>query len=211
MDDALKRTRRNMIGVSVALFLVYLLKAGFPHDLKVFNYDIPLAAPTIEILAWAFLTYLGIEYFVHLRSKFAEITKIRRQYLTSAMSMYVWNNIDSDVRNDRINVMAKSNPTYALDSVSMVIIQLRDNELLLDVTPHFIDSQNKIRSGTNGPAVRAEFQYSKIKRFRLLAWFKVIFTEGIGFEYLLPVAYPLAALCILAVRRWQDFGQLPVC
>jgi len=54
VDDALRRTRRNMIGVSVALFLVYLVIGQFPNELEVFNYEIPLSSAAFEWLAWFF-------------------------------------------------------------------------------------------------------------------------------------------------------------
>ena len=99
VDDALRRTRRNMIGVSVVLFLVYLVNGQFPNELEVFNYEIPLSSTAFEWLAWFFLTYMCVEYVTHLKSKFPEIRLTYRTHLVGLLSPYVEKNLsDKDRR-----------------------------------------------------------------------------------------------------------------
>ena len=93
MDDALRRTRRNMIGVSVALFLIYFAGGKFPGALKIFNYDIPLSATAFEWLIWIFLIYMCIEYYVHLKSKFPDFISAYRNQLMAVLTPYVEKNL----------------------------------------------------------------------------------------------------------------------
>ena len=99
VDDALRRTRRNMIGVSVVLFLVYLVNGQFPNELEVFNYEIPLSSTAFEWLAWFFLTYMCVEYVTHLKSKFSEIRGSYRTHLVRLLSPYVEKNLSDKHRN----------------------------------------------------------------------------------------------------------------
>ena len=201
MDEALRRTRRNMIGMSVALALVYFFDWPFPKELKVLNYDIPLSAVSIEALAWGFLVYLCFEYVVHLRSKFPEITTKRREYLMEVLSPYVWKNLEQNLKDDIESHRKKSLENYVFDQLKLDFTYVDEGILTLTATPRFRTKPGHHPSHSQGNAIARKLLYSKIRRYRLWAWTRFLFTEGLGFEYVMPAIYPAVALLLMIYQR----------
>ncbi len=183
--------------MSVALAFVYFFNWPFPKQLKVLNYDIPLSAVSIEVLAWAFLIYLCIEYVVHLRSKFPEITTKRREYLMEVLSPYVWKNLEQNLKDDIETLRQNSLPEYVFDQLKLDFTYLDEGILKLNATPHFRTKPGHHPSRSKGNGMDRQLPYSRIRRYRLLAWTRFLFTEGLGFEYVLPAIYPAVALLLM--------------
>ena len=89
-----------MIAVSVALALVYWFNWPFPHGLKLMDYEVPISALTIEVLAWVFLAYLLIEYYIHVRSQFPEINRAWRVHLGRHLESDIERHFDENTKRD---------------------------------------------------------------------------------------------------------------
>lgn len=191
--------------MSVALALVYFFDWPFPKELKLLNYDIPLSAVSIEVLAWAFLIYLCIEYVVHLRSKFPEITTKRREYLMEVLSPYVWKNLEKNIKDDIESHRKKSLGNYVLDQLKLDFTYLDAGVLKLHATPYFRSKPGHHPSRAKGAGMDRQLPYSRIRRYRLWVWTRFLFTEGLGFEYVLPAIYPAVALLLMIFQKLPAF------
>jgi len=165
--------------MSVALALVYFFDWPFPQELRLLNYDIPLSAVSIEVLAWAFLIYLCFEYVVHLRSKFPEIKTKKRQYLMEVLSPYVWKNLEQNLKDDIESHRKKSLGNFVFDQLKLDFTYLDEGFLKLNATPHFRTKPGHHPSRSQGNAMDRKLPYSKIRRYRLWAWTRFLFTEGL--------------------------------
>jgi hypothetical protein len=67
MDQALSRTRRNLIGVSVFLTLVSAFGWDSPSEIDILGNTLTANPVVIQILLWIAFGYLIYEYYVHVR------------------------------------------------------------------------------------------------------------------------------------------------
>jgi len=201
VDDALRRTRRNMIGASVVLFLVYLVNGQFPSQLKVFNYDIPLSATAFEWLAWFFLTYMCVEYVIHLKSKFPSIRDLYRSHLVRLLSPYVEKNLSDKDRTRIADFATKQQSEYKFKKMNVEFRDSLPGTLHILSKPVFTLGPDRRQTTTPSIKIVSNIDHSKIRSSRFRAAVRVAITEGVGFEYILPAIYPCAALALLVYRK----------
>ena len=190
-----------MIGVSVVLFMVYLLDAQFPGQLKVFNYDVPLSAIAFEWLAWSFLTYLCIEYVIHLKSKYPDIRDLYRTHLVRLLSPYVEENLSDEDQKRIANFGEEQQAEHKFEKMHVEFRDSLAGNLHVLSRPVFTVGPHHERRNIPNIKFTSTIDYSKIRSYRFRAAARVAITESLGFEYILPAFYPCAALTLLVYRK----------
>lgn len=190
-----------MIGVGVALSLVYYFNGNFPKDLKLFNYDVPITARQLEILAWTFLVYLCVEYLIHVRSKFSDVTQQRRTHLMRLLEPYVWKRLDKDKKNQIEKTRKKDNPQTVFERVELGFGWLHEGTLRISVKPCFKNPSGAAPGGSQMRPFNFDLPYKDIRGYRLHAWIRLLFMEGVSFEYILPAIFPALAVALILYRR----------
>lgn len=201
MDQALTRTRRNMIGVSAVLTLVYAFGWQFPSEIRIFGNVISANAQAVQLIAWAALAYFVWEYLVHASSKSLELRTEWRTRFVQAHRRRVKRRMVKKYDEDALQRILNEWRNKGFDSVTGV----HDVELSSG-HPHFFWQEIIVktlvtiaRDGSDTyvpisevPQYKAYYALSLWPILR--AWGQCVLTSKIYFEFLLPVFFPLAAV-----------------
>jgi len=210
MDQAFTRTRRNMIGVSVVLTLVYAFGWGFPSEIRIFGNIIPANPGAVQIIAWIALTYFVWEYVVHLAAKMGVLRKEWRDRFVAAHESRLKRLMAEKYNSAPIQRVADLQKKKGYDSIlGFQTVTLSNGE-----HHFFVQKINVIayirmeRRGTQTDfpfeeeaPYKAYYVLSPIQMLR--AWLRCLITSSAYFEFVLPMLFPLTAVVTLI------FGPFP--
>ncbi len=201
MDQALNRTRRNMIGVSAVLTLVYAFGWQFPSEIRIFGNVISANAQAVQLIAWAALAYFVWEYLVHASSKSLELRTEWRTKFVQAHHRRIKRRMVKKYDDDALQRILDEWRNKGFDSVTGVHdIELsgshgqffwREISVKTLVTLARDDSDTYVPID-EVPPYKAYYVLSLWPVLR--AWVLCVLTSRIYFEFFLPGLFPLAAL-----------------
>jgi len=215
VDQALNRTRRNLIGVSVALALLYAFGWEFPSELRIFGTVLSTNADAVMFIAWVSLAYFFWEYLVHVRPKFQYISAEWGGRFIQAHKMKIKQNMvdkyDSTALNDRLS--QSKNKGY--DSVVGVHdVGLTEGSRRLFWREIRVTTVIEMRKGNNSSNVpfdepesyRAYYLLRSLPQF-IRASIVCVTTSDTYFEHLIPLAFPFGAVLAAAFGPFQMLGS----
>lgn len=123
MDHVLPRTRRNMMGLSVAIILVNTLGWKVPEKVTVFENDFSADPQLVSALIWAYLAYMCWEYYINAKDFGTDFrTRWRMQFAAKFVGKYRRQHIkfmsdlsDDDHRSQLMAMNQKSGITAELE------------------------------------------------------------------------------------------------
>jgi len=212
MDQALNRTRRNMIGVGMILTLVYAFGWQFPSEIRIFGNIISANAHAVQLIAWGALAYFVWEYLVHVSIKSLELRTEWRTRFVQAHHRRIKRRMIKKYDDDALQRVLDEWKQKGYDSVAGV----HAVELNIGST-HFLRQEIVIKTLINLVRDDSSDTYvpiSEVPQYKayyvlslwpvLRAWVLCVLTSRIYFEFFLPVLFPLAAVLSFI------FGPFPV-
>jgi len=204
MDQAFTRTRRNMIGVSVVLALVYAFDWGFPSELRIFGNVIPANPRAVQIIVWIALAYFVWEYLVHLAAKMSGLRGEWRNRFVAAHEARLNRKMAKKYDAKPIQRVIDMQKKKGYDSIlGFQKVQLANGNHYffrqeIAVTSYVRMEQRGSQADfpfEEKEPYKAYYLYSPMQLLR--AWFRCLFTSSAYFEFVLPILFPLAAIIAL--------------
>ena len=212
MSQALNRTRRNMIAVSIFMILIYSFGWDFPSNLNVFGNKISASPNSIKFIVWGVLIYLVYEYFVHLRTVSGKLRgKWRGTFVAlhhAALKRRMEEKYDEQAR-ERLLRAHKDRGITEVSEVSKVNLVAhginrfsQDIKIKIHLSAKIGDNSTSVAI-TNEPLFVAN--YFRSGHLTLWTWMKLLTTDPEFFEYVFPLVFPILAFL---AYRYGPFGFL---